>query len=124
MFFLELSCFFDDPADVGNLIDLLCWLIGFTQRNTKPSPLNIFKAEGCFMSWSKVHCLRVGSYFPHRSWKKESCPSLKASFKVRAPRSWRKRILGGNTETKFLKYLHIKGTEKKIGITSFLKEML
>ena len=43
--FLELSCFFDDPENVGNLIDLLCWLIGFTQRSTKPSPLNIFKAS-------------------------------------------------------------------------------
>ena len=65
MFFLELSCFFDDPADVGNLIS-------GSSAFSKTS-LNIWKftvhellkpgLENCEHYFNECNCVVVGAFF-------------------------------------------------------------
>ena len=40
--FLELSCFFDDPADVGNLL-IMCACESWTVKNAKPRRIGAFE---------------------------------------------------------------------------------
>ena len=71
MFFLELSCFFDDPADVGNLISVSS-AFSKTSLNIREFTAMVFPVVmfGC-ESWTvkKAECRRIEA-FELQSWRR------------------------------------------------------
>ena len=63
--FLEFSCFFDDPTDVGNLISPFlntAWTSGSSRFTYSWSPAENF--EHCFASmWNECNCAVVWTFF-------------------------------------------------------------